>query len=186
MDQETFFRLEPLPVSLFPHITIPWRERWFQVNMTRKVQWFLFAFIPEDGGVVMSTSGGDMCRSIQQARSMTAYLKCDPTVTDRPTTFTVSETNPHTGVVTPCQYWTSPIRYAGFCPNGFVTGSALGTIYSTQISTQGAAALQSVTAITTTPTPLLDAGLACAKINTGCSSSYPGKTKRDKKTFVFV
>ena len=134
----------------------------------------------------MSTSGGDMCRSIQQARSMTAYLKCDPTVTDRPTTFTVSETNPHTGVVTPCQYWTSPIRYAGFCPNGFVTGSALGTIYSTQISTQGAAALQSVTAITTTPTPLLDAGLACAKINTGCSSSYPGKTKRDKKTFVFV
>jgi hypothetical protein len=76
---------------------------------------------------------GTICPATGAARSAYLWLKCDETVTTRPTTVVVKEGNfllfslsffltqisenpAYPGVATPCNYYFAPIAHKDFCP----------------------------------------------------------------------
>lgn len=124
-----------------------------------------------DGGVVATMSHGQVCESTQTARSTTIFLKCDPSVSVRPTTAVVSEVNPYTGETTPCKYWVGPIAHRDFCPVKAVTIPDNAPVYFLY-----ATLFPNVTvtfeAITTDASLLQEAGFQCAPINASCSNAF--------------
>jgi hypothetical protein len=69
-----------------------------------------------DKGVVVTTSGGQLCTSVGVQRQATMFFRCDATVTTMPTTAVIAEQDPVTRVQSTCKYFFSPLAYQGFCP----------------------------------------------------------------------
>jgi hypothetical protein len=109
------------------------------------------------------------CLEIGVFRQSFFFLKCDPTVVARPTTFSIYELDPVTQNPTPCVYYAT-IAHASFCPLGGA-GKGLGSVYSTSFVVSAPTGLATI--VTTARTPFLNLGLTCSKISTGCTSSYP-------------
>jgi hypothetical protein len=75
-------------------------------------------------GVYMEITGGDFCEGGGVLRSSYLWLKCDPTVTARPTTVNVDEWDPsNPNVETLCKYHFDVISHASFCPVQNVTST---------------------------------------------------------------
>ena len=123
-----------------------------------------------DQGVTVSINGGWVCGN-GVARQAFLWFKCDPTVTERPTTVSVAETDPVTSQPTPCKYFFAPIRHASFCPRGASAPASIGAEFS--MAPLVSQALGQVSVATTSPVPFLGAGLTCTKSKLPCTPETP-------------
>jgi len=122
-----------------------------------------------DAGVVVTMSGGPLCTSVGVNRQATMWFKCDPTVTERPTTVVVAEQDPITKMQTTCKYYFAPIAHASFCPISNV--ASVGVEYTVAPLVQQP--LSQLAVATTSPVPFLQAGLTCNKASLPCTPSTP-------------
>jgi hypothetical protein len=124
-----------------------------------------------DAGVVVTTSGGELCPAVGLDRQATMWFKCDPTVTERPTRVVIAEEDPVLKVPTACKYYFAPIAHASFCPTGNAGTANVGAEYRVAPLIQQP--VSQVSVVTTSPVPFLQVGLTCSKATLPCTPSTP-------------